>query len=320
MADDAEPTPKLTVAQRHLWKHQALTAAAADIAAAPPPAEQPRAKPTATQAGSPADLPPPSRQLTVAQRHLLKQQALAAAKAAGETESGASAPPRDDNAPGATEYELLRAQLGNDLREISDQPSIEKKIELKRRKLPAYADYIASVLAAAAETGKAVQDEVFVQLMIWAVDAGEYSLVLPMARHVIDFGLDMPERYNRTAAGFILEDVADAALKAASLKQTFPVDVLREIDDLTAAAPINDIVRAKMQKAIGLHLVAAANDLEPSADGPAGQKQAMQEEALACFRRALGLHDKSGVKKEIERLESALKKTETAGGNAGAHV
>jgi hypothetical protein len=69
-----------------------------------------------------------------------------------------------------------------------------------------------------------------------------------------------------------------------------------------------DQVRAKLNKAIGLQLAAAAAAIEEGADGPAGARRAAVETALAKLRRAVELDGKAGVKKEIDRLDREQKR------------
>ena len=77
---------------------------------------------------------------------------------------------------------------------------------------------------------------------------------------------------------------------------------LTKVRELVANEDMPDEVRAKLHKSIGLAL-------EPTS----------AEDALAALREAYRLHDKCGVKKDIERLERATRSTQQdTTGHAGA--
>lgn len=206
----------------------------------------------------------------------------------------------------ASEYELQRARLGVDLRRLKEIQSIERKVELKRELLPAYADWVAGVLAA--DTGAA--DDILTHIMIWSIDVGDYAAALPLARYVVRHQLDLPERFDRTAPTLIAEEIADAALKTLGQDQDFDFAILTEVEELVEGQDIFDQVRAKLEKAIGLACSRRADAIAPDADGPAGARRAAQEAALAHLRRALALDGNAGVKKRIEQLERATRQQE----------
>ncbi len=295
----------MTPAQRHRAMHAAQQAEAAGAAPQAPAVKPPT--PAQIHLQALGDTPViPEHRFSPAQRHrarVLAAQAVASANPA----AGVVAPDRADTGQTATEYELLRAQLGQDMTEISALRSVEAKIELKRKKLPAYDAYIDGVLETAASTDKAVQDEVFVQLMIWQFDIADWSMALAMAGHVLKFGLTLPERFSRTTPTLILEEVADAALHAGKFDGAFPVDVLQQVEALTQDYDVNDIVRAKLYKALGQQFTLQANAFDPSAtDAPAGGLRGLLAAAFGYFKRAFELHDKAGVVKPIEDLTRRL--------------
>lgn len=214
--------------------------------------------------------------------------------AAGEVRSG----------PAATEYELMRARLGVDLRRLKEIQSIEKKIELKRELLPEYRDWVTGVLDA--DTG--AHDDIVVQVMIWLIDTGFFHTALDLADYVIRHHLELPERFDRTAGTLIAEEITEAALKAFGQSADFDLDVLDRVDVLTHAEDMPDQVRAKLFKARAIHADRAATAIDPAADGPAGQRQAGFAAALELYRRAYALDTGVGVKKDMERMERELKK------------
>ncbi|MFA7597234.1 MAG: phage terminase small subunit, partial [Novosphingobium sp.] len=265
------------------------------------------APPAAAFAAGPTLDIAPARQATgIAQRR--RQEKLARAAIEG-AQAGEIAPERDAEGPAATEYELLMAQLGEDMRRLKDIQSTEGKIAAKRDMIDRYTSHVDATLAAAIDAGTAVQDELLVNIMIWRLDIGDYDRGLDIAEHVLRFGLRLPERFLRTPATIIAEEVAEAALTSAKTEQDFAIPVLQRTAQLTAEFDMPDVVRAKLAKATGLHFLrtAIAADEQPDS-APAGAAHAARKTALVEFRRALELDRKIGVIKDIERLEAWLKK------------
>lgn len=204
----------------------------------------------------------------------------------------AAKPDAGRSAPDLTAYEQMLALLVDHRRRLKEIQSTERKIELKRQLLPDYAPWINGVIAG--DSG--LQDEVFTTTLIWSIDVEDWPQALRMAAYAIKHQLILPDRFERTLGTVIVEEVVDIALKPGA---EVAVDVLIEIDNLSAAEDMPDQVRSKLYKAIGLRLVESSKP----------------ELALDYLTRALGLFANIGVKKDIERLERQLKK---AGSDAGA--
>lgn len=190
---------------------------------------------------------------------------------------------------GATAYELMLAKLAADRRALKGIQSIERKIELKRKLLPDYADYVAGVLSG----GRGAQDDVLVTVMVWRIDAGDFDGALAIAAYALSNGLTLPDQFERSLASLVAEQFADAALSSFLDGEKFDAASLELVDDLTREADMHDQVRAKLYKALGYAMQAAA---------PA--------RALDYLRRAVALNDRVGVKKDIDRL---TKQVEAAG-------
>ena len=219
------------------------------------------------------------------------------------------APDRDPSGPAATEFELLMAALGEDMHRLKHIQSKEGKIAAKREMIDRYTPHVDATLAASEETGTAVQDELLVNMMVWRFDIGDFDRGLDIAAHVLRYGLRLPERYQRTSGTVIAEEVAQAALDANKVDKPFELPVLQRTEQLTADADMPDIVRAKVHKAMGQQLVRIATLADDQPDNaPAGGPHGARSHALKEFRRAAELDAKAGVVKEIERLESWLKK------------
>ncbi|HEX8446295.1 MAG TPA: phage terminase small subunit [Sphingomonas sp.] len=197
----------------------------------------------------------------------------------------------------------MRLRLRHDLRRLKDVASIERRAEIKRDELlPEYAAWVDGILAASEDADHAVGGEILPTVMIWRIDAGDYAGALPLAAYVLRHDIPLPVRYNRSAPALIAEEMAEAALKAQAADQPFSLEILEEVDALTAHADMHDEIRAKLMKAIGVELIRQADDLD--AAGP--EYRGLTERALAPLRRAQALHDRSGVKGHIKRLEKLL--------------
>ncbi|MBT0961654.1 phage terminase small subunit [Denitromonas iodatirespirans] len=204
----------------------------------------------------------------------------------------------------ATGYELMLAQLGEHKRRLRDIKSNEAKAEAKAKLLPEYDAYIAAALA----TDAGGQDDVLSTLMVWHIDAGNYAQAIKIGAYVIRHGLAMPDQYKRDPAGALVEETADAALKAKAAGEPFDVSLLVTLVVMTEPCDMHDEIRAKLHKAIGLTL--ATDDAD----------QIDLEAAVKHLTRALELHDKSGVKRDIELIQRRIKALgkEQAGATDGA--
>lgn len=242
--------------------------------------------------------------LSPAQRHFARKMAAVVAAAAAEDTPGGA--PLAGGA--ATAYEMKRAELGEDLRALKSVQAIEHKIARKRELIANYDDWVKGVLDAHAAGTKAVQDDILLQMMIWSLDIQDYERALPLVDYVLRNDLALPERFTRTAPTLIAELSADAALS--DLQQGGNPDLawLQIVEEQTADGDMIDQVRAKLHKAIGLAMAKVAEAHESGGNGPAGVPGAGLRAAIVHLKRALHLHAKCGVKKDIERLERAIVK------------
>jgi len=260
---------------------------------------------------------------SLAMRHKARMMARqnAAASASPEAKAGLArraplVPQGGQNSRAVSEYDLRRAELGEDLRALSEIQSIEKKIERKAELLPKYDDWCVGVLEAAAaakDEGKRIEtDDVLVRTMIWAIDCADADRALPRAAVVIGHGMELPSRFERTAGCMIAEEFAETAMKVLKLDESSAPALapLQTIAELTAEEDMPDQVRAKLERAIGEVILRAA-DLAVAADagdqGPAGGIRAAVATALGRFKRALQLDSNAGVKKMIEQRERQLR-------------
>ncbi len=224
------------------------------------------------------------------------------------TESGlsltASAPASDAGTPAERAAASIAMRLQHDLRRLKEIQSIQRKIETKRELLPAYADWVAGLLQGGRNNGVGVAEDVLPTIMVWLIDTGDYARALELADHVVAYDVPLPSRYERSAPTLIVEEIADAAIRAQTAKQPFPLDVLEHVEELTADADMHDQVRAKLHKAIGTELARAAEDLDPT------KQEAFDAavRAIVPLRKAILLHDRVGVAGQIKRLEKIMRK------------
>ncbi|EAR3555275.1 terminase endonuclease subunit [Salmonella enterica] len=185
----------------------------------------------------------------------------------------------------ATAYEQMLVKLADDRRTLKNIRSNERKAEKKRELLPFYAPWVAGVLA----DGRGAQDDIVMTVMLWRLDAGDIAGALEIAPYALKYGLTTDHR--RTTPYMLVEEVALAALRLRDAGESVDLSWLQTTIDLTDGADVPDMVRARLHKVTGLTLRDAG----------------MNAEALAQFQRAMQLDRNAGVRKEIERLERALK-------------
>lgn len=203
---------------------------------------------------------------------------------------GAANPQFDQVAANA--YELQLMQLAEHRRTLKGIQSIERKIDAKRTMLATYKPWIDGLLAA----DRGGQDDVLVTIMLWHLDTGDLEGAFNMADYVIRHGLNTPDQYDRTAPTLIAEEVADTAIKLQEAGTGPSYGLLSAYLELLKESDMFDQVHAKLHKAVGRAALA----------------EGFKEPAAEHYRRALELHDKVGIKKELEVLERDIKKEKEA--------
>lgn len=201
----------------------------------------------------------------------------------------------------ATAYELMLAKLAQDRRRLHDIQSIERRADVKRELLPDYTAWVDGAL----EGDHGVQDDVLMTVMVWRIDVGDLADALRIAAYAIKHKLAMPDQYKRSAGCLIAEEFADYALRLDAITPEI-TEPLQDANELTANEDMPDEVRAKLLKAIGYGLAQAAEGINPE------PRLVFLPRALDMLKRALGLHDKVGVKKDIERIEREIKNSASA--------
>lgn len=187
--------------------------------------------------------------------------------------------------PDANQYELMMAQLYEHTRQLKNIESIKLKGELKAKLMPDYAPYIDGVI----EGDSGLADDVLMTILVWRIDAADYAGALDIAAYAVKHSLELPDRYKRSTICVIVEEIADAAIRADGIVD---LDILEKTLEIAAAQDMPDQVRAKLFKALGLN--ADLQKTEP-------------QTALNHLQTAVSYHDKCGVKKDIERLQRLIK-------------
>ena len=228
--------------------------------------------------------------LTPAQRHFQKVMA----ERHGKTDE------QSDTA--RTAHEQIMHRLRMDQSALKRVQSDQAKAAMKRQLLPHYEGWIEGTLDG--DSGR--QDEVIVTLMVWAIDAGDYALAVRIGRYVVTHGLLMPDRFNRTAATVLVDEICDPILVQVKADDTTDVTpylaVLDEVAEFTAGSDMPDVVRAKLCKARAFALRNGTTE--------------EQITALELLRQALTLDAGAGVKKEIDRLARVVKKAAAVAASA----
>ncbi|EIG9086425.1 terminase [Serratia marcescens] len=226
--------------------------------------------------------------LTPAQRHFQRVMA----ERHGKTEEFTEA--------ARTAHEQILHRLRMDQSALRRVQSDQAKAEMKKQLLPHYEGWIEGTL----DGNSGRQDEVIVTLMIWAIDAGDYPLAVRIGRYVIEHNLAMPDRFHRTAATALVEELCDPILVQVKADEstdlTAHLQVLEELAQIVDGKDMPDVVLAKLFKVRGFAL--------------RGGDDAAQAKALELLRQALKLDANAGVKKAIESLARQVKK---AGQNTG---
>ncbi|MCJ1959661.1 phage terminase small subunit [Novosphingobium mangrovi (ex Hu et al. 2023)] len=251
--------------------------------------------------------------LSPAQRH--RQRTLAASTVRADIPrpgtSGAkwtSGPlPMPETGPVASEYQLLLAALGLDLASLREIQSTERKIDAKRAMIEKYRVWADSAATAwLAGDVPSTQDEIVATMAVWAIDIQDWPFAMKLARTLLGGHLALPERYKRTPATLIAEEVAEAAIANV---EDVPLDVLQEVEDLVAGEDIFDQVRAKLEKALGLAFAHCADTFDATApSATAGGQGGLLTASIGHFTRAIELHDSCGAKTLLRTAEGKLKK------------
>lgn len=196
----------------------------------------------------------------------------------------------------------MAMRLTHDLRRLKEIRSVAGKIAAKREMLPEYAAWVRGLLTGAEQAGAGTSGDVLPTVMIWRIDVGDFAGAMPLIAHVLRHHVPLPSRYERDAPSLIVEEIAEAALKAQAADEPFDLAVLEEVEALTASDDMHDQIRAKLKKAIGVELDRAA--LVAAHEG--GEPLPLLCRSIEKLKAAQALHDRVGVKTIIKAAEKRL--------------
>lgn len=212
---------------------------------------------------------------SLAQQHLNQHQTAAAPAAL------------DAPSPCGTHPQLLMrcAYLQVELIKLKAIRSREARNQRKSELLRSLTDYLNEVLA----SGQAGHDPVLVRCCIWAMDCQQFERCLQLAEYAIQHQMPAPPEFTRTVPEILMEELAYQALYAEQ-PQDYCEPLLR-LDELTTQEDVQDAIRGKFYKALGLAQ-------------PANKPQA----ALSLFQQAARYG--SSVKTNLNKLKREIESYE----------
>ncbi|EXH09712.1 phage terminase small subunit [Acinetobacter sp. 1245593] len=235
--------------------------------------------------------------MNLARKHFIQHQAKSAAETAAEFGTM-----RNTNA-----YEQQLLQLNSDKNRLKNIQSKQNKIELKRQLIPNYKPYVEGIL----EVKPGVQDAVITEILVWSIDIGDFDFALNIAEYILKYGLKLPDRFERSEACFITEDIAEEFLKLLKTEAGIDqkgLDQLVRLERLITdeSLPQNrrdmpDEVKAKLYLALGKgEMQFLTGDLEN--DLPRAVH------AQNWLEKALDLDDKCGGRTDLNKMSKLATK------------
>lgn len=189
--------------------------------------------------------------------------------------------PLDDENPDADSP--IELKFFNDWQSLQGIQSQAKKNELKADFLPYYLPWIEGTLAA----GVSGQNDMLVQLMVWALDTHDFDTATNIAEFALLNEMAMPEPFTRDVATVYAEQLASEVTKRVD-NPSDHADTLAKAIEVTNGYDMPDTVRAKLYRAYGDAL---------KADKPT--------EAITAYEKALKIDDSVGCKVDLSKLKSA---------------
>lgn len=244
--------------------------------------------------------------MTLARNHFHKHSAKAAAESAAEFGTMQE----------QTFYELQLAQLNNDRHRLKQIQSIEAKIQLKQALVPIYLPYVEGII----EANKPIQDVVFMTILVWCIDVGNYEKALVMADFALRHNMIMPDRFERSTATLVVEEIANGFLKKLKTNADIDLPILLNLETLLEnedipkeALDMPDQVRAKLLVALAKGEI---KEINKSIDANSGEIDDQlpewvwhhAEDAKKRLERAIELDDRCNGKQDLKTLTSLLKK------------
>ncbi len=187
--------------------------------------------------------------------------------------------------PQRSRYELMLGKMAQDKKRLGSIQSIAKKEQIKVTLVKEYDDYLDGVLASDAD----VQDDVVTQLMLWNIDAGDYSRATQLGLYAIEHDITMPATHKRETVVALLGELSERLLKGDVETLEDNQNIIYTLVELTEKHDIPDQVTANLHKAVGII-----------------NEKSNPQVALENYQKSLVLNDRIGVKGIIKKLEKKL--------------
>ena len=243
-----------------------------------------------------------------ARNHFQKHSAKAAAETAAEF----------GTMQNMTAYELQLMQLNNDRQRLKQIQSTAGKVVLKTTLLPNYLPYVDGIL----EADQSVQDEIYMTMLVWSIDIGEYTKALQMADFALRHNMLMPDSFKRSTATYVTESIAEAFLSTLKTSADVDISVLLELDQVLSnedqtidpkLLDMPDQVKAKLLVALGksrlkaIHTEIEKNSGEIDEETPEWVFHDAQT-AKVNFDKALFLDQKCGCRADLKAVDKLIEK------------
>lgn len=206
-----------------------------------------------------------------------------------------------------TAFELQLVQLNNDRQRLKQIQATEAKVVLKKALLSNHLPYVEGIL----EANKSVQDEVFMTMLVWCIDVGDYAKALQLAEFALHHNMIMPDSFKRNTATYVVETIAEVFLKQLKTNAVVDISVLEQVEQLLQNTELDQKVldmpsqaKAKLYVALGK----ASVKLIQSTDEPNDVDLVHAQSAQVYLALAFELDEKSGALGELKATKKFLDK------------
>lgn len=186
----------------------------------------------------------------------------------------------------STHESVIVAQFKADQDSMSHIKSRTRRTEAKRHALARYQQWLD--VFPDKRTFEKHDERMFVWLLLWHIDVGDWQRSLELARFALPSGMLSPLDFSRTLPETVAEELAGGILNTG--KPEHHADVLDQLAQLLDGYDMIDQISAKLYKARGL----ARLDSDP-------------DQARELLGNALALDPKSGVKRHLQALDGTGK-------------
>ncbi|MFD0965985.1 phage terminase small subunit [Seminibacterium arietis] len=200
----------------------------------------------------------------------------------------------------SNDYKLLQVALETDVNKIHALPTLDQKIEQKRRYfLPKWLPYVEQYF----EQGETYQNDILGYCIVYLFDVGELGRAIELAQKAEAQGQRLPEKFKSTLANFVADTVlkwTEQQHRQQQPQEPYFSQVFRLI---FSRWTVHDIVKSKWLKMGGCLLIADKNGQPNAAKIDDAERLNI---ARLLFLKAFTLNEKIGVKNLINRCEMRL--------------